>query len=212
MPTISTEYSARARIVLATRDAATFLRAIPNETISLILTSPPYNVGKEYEPKLSQTEYVASQLAAIAELVRVLRQDGSICWQVGSYMAGGEVLPLDILYYPLFKSFNMILRNRVVWHYRHGLHSKRRFSGRYETILWFTKSDTFTFNLDAVRVPARYPGKRNYKGPRKGEPSGNPNGTNPSDFWDSFPAEWEEAVWDFPNVKSNHPEKTAHPC
>ena len=78
--------------------------------------------------------------------------------------------------------------------------------------MWFTKSDNYTFNLDTVRVPSKYPGKRHYKGPKKGELSGNPLGKNPSDVWEFLAQEWEDAFWDIPNVKSNHPEKTVHPC
>nr|WP_275935500.1 site-specific DNA-methyltransferase [Thermogemmatispora onikobensis] len=88
----------------------------------------------------------------------------------------------------------------------------RRFSGRYETILWFTRGDHYTFHLDPVRVPAKYPGKRHYKGPHKGAPSGNPLGKNPSDFWEVVAQDWEEEVWYIPNVKAAHPEKTSHPC
>jgi adenine-specific DNA-methyltransferase len=79
-------------------------------------------------------------------------------------------------------------------------------------MLWFTKSDDYVFNLDAVRVPSKYPGKRHYKGPKKGQLSGNPLGKNPSDVWEFLAQEWETAFWDIPNVKSNHPEKTIHPC
>ena len=61
-------------------------------------------------------------------------------------------------------------------------------------------------------MPAKYPGKRHYKGPRVGEPSGNPKGKNPSDVWEVVAADWEREVWDVPNVKANHPEKTEHPC
>jgi len=106
----------------------------------------------------------------------------------------------------------MNLRNRIIWKFGHGLHASKRFSGRYETILWFTKSDHYTFNLDAVRVPAKYPGKRHFKGPNKGKLSGNPLGKNPSDVWEIVAQDWEELVWDIPNVKSNHSEKTIHPC
>lgn len=127
-------------------------------------------------------------------------------------MEDGEVFPLDILYYQIFKQLNLYLRNRIVWHFGHGLHASKRFSGRYETILWFTKDKDYVFNLDAVRVPSKYPGKRHYKGPNKGKPSGNPHGKNPSDFWELVVQDWEETLWDIPNVKSNHPEKTIHPC
>jgi len=79
-------------------------------------------------------------------------------------------------------------------------------------MLWFTKTDNYVFNLDPVRVPSKYPGKRHYKGDHKGEPSGNPLGKNPSDIWQIMCDEWETGLWDIPNVKSNHPEKTIHPC
>jgi len=100
----------------------------------------------------------------------------------------------------------------VIWHFDHGLHATKRFSGRYETLLWFTKTADYTFNLDAVRVPAKYPGKTHYKGEKYGMPSGNPLGKNPSDFWNFLYSEWNDAVWEIPNVKANHPEKTGHPC
>lgn len=104
------------------------------------------------------------------------------------------------------------MRNRLIWHFEHGLHCKNRFSGRYETALWFTKADTYVFNLDPVRVPAKYPGKLHFKGTKKGEPSCNPLGKNPSDFWGLIENEFDIGIMEIPNVKANHPEKTAHPC
>jgi len=136
----------------------------------------------------------------ISECVRVLSDTGSICWQVGNYVENGSIIPLDILLYPVFSGLGLSLRNRIVWHFGHGLHASKRFSGRYEVILWFTKSDQYMFNLDAVRVPQKYPRKKHFKGPKRGQLSGNPLGKNPSD------------VWDIPNVKANHVEKTIHPC
>ena len=148
----------------------------------------------------------------IKELWRLLAENGSICWQVGNHLTKDELLPLDILFYPLFKDAGFTLRNRIIWHYGHGLHASKRFSGRYEVILWFTKTDSYTFNLDSVRIPSKYPGKRHYKGPKKGQPSGNPNGKNPSDVWTFVAQEWESQLWEIPNVKANHPEKTVQPC
>jgi DNA modification methylase len=142
----------------------------------------------------------------------VLSLRGSLCWQVGNYVEAGEVFPLDVFYYRLFKERGLKLRNRIVWHFAHGLHASKRFSGRYETLLWFTKSDDYTFNLDPVRVPSKYPGKTHFKGEKYGKPSGNPLGTNPSDVWKIVVQDWETALWDVPNVKANHPEKTLHPC
>ncbi len=209
---IHDQFCKDADIVLYHGDVVDLLRAVPDQTVKLVVTSPPYNVGKEYETRVGMTEYLARQQIVIQELHRVLAMDASICWQVGNYVQDGEIFPLDIFYYPIFKSLGFKLRNRIVWHFGHGLHATKRFSGRYETLLWFTKGDTFTFNLDAVRVPAKYPGKRHYKGPKKGQLSGNPKGKNPSDIWEIMAHEWDIGLWDIPNVKSNHPEKTIHPA
>lgn len=209
---IASEFNPHAEVVIFLGEVEEFIGSIPDNSVGLVITSPPYNLGKEYEDRVSIGEYLRTQARLIAELVRVLRQDGSICWQVGNFVENGEVYPLDILYYPIFKDLGLKLRNRIIWKFGHGLHASRRFSGRYETILWFTKSDRYVFNLDAVRVPAKYPGKRHYKGPHKGLPSGNPLGKNPSDVWEIVCQDWAEGVWDVPNVKSNHPEKTIHPC
>jgi len=193
-------------------DSEQELKKLGDGKIKLIITSPPYNVGKEYETKKSIENYLEDQRTIIKELVRVLSPSGSICWQVGNYINKGEVFPLDFFYYEIFKSLGLKLRNRIVWHFGHGLHSSKRFSGRYETILWFTKEDDYTFNLDDVRVPSKYPGKKHFKGPKKGQYSGNPQGKNPSDIWEIVLNDWENEIWNIPNVKSNHVEKTEHPC
>lgn len=188
--------------VMVCEDNLAFMQRLEDARLQmkLIVTSPPYNLGKDYETKSSLDEYLHSQTEVIKQCVRLLHPKGSICWQVGNYVDNGEVIPLDVLLYPIFRAEGLKLRNRIVWHFGHGLHASKRLSGRYETINWWTRSGEYTWNLDPIRVPAKYPGKRHYKGPHAGQLSGNPKGKNPSD------------VWEFPNVKSNHPEKTIHPC
>lgn len=211
-PEIVPEWNEHSRIILAQDDAYEFINNLPDEFVKLIITSPPYNLGKEYESRVGLRDYLSTQKEIIGELVRVLHPEGSICWQVGNFVKDGEIFPLDIYYYDIFKDFGLQLRNRIIWHFGHGLHAKKRFSGRYETILWFSKTKDYTFNLDPVRVPSKYPGKRHFKGPKKGQISGNPLGKNPSDMWEFIAQEWDLELWDIPNVKSNHPEKTEHPC
>src|SRR6266536_716858 len=193
-------------------DALKYLEKFPEKKFDLIITSPPYNVGKSYEVKETIERYLKSQEEIIKELIKVLSDRGSICWQVGNYVEKGEVFPLDIYYYNIFKKFDLKLRKRIIWYFGHGLHASKRFSGRYETILWFTKTDDYIFNLDDVIFPAKYPGKLHFKGEKRGQPSGNPLGKNPSDIWEIVAKDWEKELWDIPNVKSNHPEKTEHPC
>lgn len=186
---------------MACQDNLSFMRPLRDESMKLIVTSPPYNIKKSYERKASTLEeYVKQQTQVISECVRLLHPQGSICWQVGNHVRGGEVFPLDIILYHVFKDHGLRLRNRIIWTFAHGLHCSKRLSGRHEAILWFTKSDNYTFNLNPIRVPSKYPSKKYFKGPKRGQLSGNPLGKNPGD------------VWEIPNVKSNHVEKTEHPC
>lgn len=186
--------------VMKAQDNLKFMRGLEDESMKLIVTSPPYNIGKSYEKRSPLDQYVKDQAQVISECVRLLHPNGSLCWQVGNHVDKGEIFPLDLVLYHLFKDHGLKLRNRIVWHFEHGLHCTKRLSGRYETVMWFTKGDDYTFNLDPIRVPSKYPQKKYYKGPKAGQLSGNPLGKNPSD------------VWVFPNVKNNHVEKTIHPC
>lgn len=182
-------------------DCLDILPTLASESVELVVTSPPYNIGKEYERRpVKLDDYIEQQRQVIAECVRILSPSGSICWQVGNWVKGSEIVPLDIALFPIFRDMGLKCRNRIVWHFEHGLHCSKRLSGRHETILWFTKSNDYKFNVDPIRVPQKYPGKKYFKGPRIGQLSGNPLGKNPGD------------VWIFPNVKHNHIEKTKHPC
>lgn len=186
--------------VMRAQDNLDFMRDLSNDSMKLIVTSPPYNIGKSYEKRAPLAQYISDQAQVISECVRLLHPNGSMCWQVGNHVDRGEIFPLDLVLYDLFKAHGLKLRNRIIWHFEHGLHCSKRLSGRYETIMWFTKGDDYTFNLDPIRIPSKYPQKKYYKGSKAGQLSGNPLGKNPSD------------VWVFPNVKNNHVEKTIHPC
>lgn len=212
MASLFPQFSESVSYEIRNADCLESLRTIENGKFDLVLTSPPYNVGKAYEAKTTIEKYLETQEEIIDEIIRTLSDRGNLCWQVGNFVDRGEVFPLDIYYYHIFKKHGLKLRNRIVWYFGHGLHASNRFSGRYETMLWFSKSDEYIFNLDSVRVPAKYPGKRHFKGPKRGTPSGNPLGKNPSDIWEIVRRDWESGLWNIPNVKSNHPEKTEHPC
>ena len=137
---IASGWSARADVSLHRGDTLELLRRMPDAVAQLVITSPPYNIGKAYERRRSLDEYLAEQAPVIAECVRILRPGGSLCWQVGNDVRANRVTPLDLLLYPLFAGHEALrLRNRIVWHFAHGLHCRRRFSGRYEVILWYTR-------------------------------------------------------------------------
>lgn len=204
---------------LLNSDVIDGLRSIDDNSIDLVLTSPPYNINKPYERADRRTldEY-ADWCREIIELIDdKLDEHGAVCWQVGNFVKDSSVLPLDYIVHPIFSDLGYRLRNRIVWQFNFGLHSQKRLSGRYETLLWFTKSDSYTFNLDDIRVEQLYPGKKHSEkkgNGRAGKPSGNPKGKNPSDHWIFSGRRFfeEDLVWQLPNVKANHPELTEHPC
>lgn len=199
-------------------DSLMRLDEVPDGSCRLVITSPPYNIGKEYERdhRRSLNEYIEWLRPIVTKASSKVADDGHLCWQVGNYVSSGEVFPLDYFFYQMVCGLGFKLRNRIIWHYSFGLHATKRFSGRYETLLWFTKSDDYFFQLDPVRIPQLYPGKRHSKGraEKAGLPSGNPKGKNPTDFWTFEPivAFEEDPIWEIPNVKAAHPEKTFHPC
>lgn len=191
-------------------DCREMLRSFATETnrptIALAFTSPPYGLGLEYERRSTVADWVAVQRDVLELLVPLLAPTGSICWQVGTHVnpRTGGIVPLDAVLVPVLLDLGLTVRTRMVWAFRHGQHARHRLSGRHETVVWATKSNArggYVFDLDPLRVPQRFPSKRHYRGPRRGELSCNPKGANPGD------------VWCIPNVRHNHPERTAaHPC
>ncbi len=213
---ISADEIGGARFLAA--DVLEGLQRVDPASCALVISSPPYNIGKPYERKDERTydEYLAWQRRVIETMLPALTENASVCWQVGTYVTDGELFPLDVPFIDIFRSLGFRLRNRIIWRYNFGYNADKRFSGRYETVLWFSRTDTYTFNLDPVRIPQIYPGKRHSasKGKKAGKPSGNPLGKNPSDYWEFSAIEdfRNNPVWDVPNVKANHPEHTEHPC
>lgn len=195
-------------------DCVVKMSEINEKSVRLAISSPPYGVGKSYEIESTMEEYLAWMKLVVKQLSRVLVDGGSICWQVGNYVKDGVITPLDFHFWQMFSECGFQLRNRIIWTFGHGLHCSKRLSGRYEVLLWLTKGlyTDYTFNLDPIRIAQKYPNKKHYTGDRKGELSCNPLGKNPGDVWNFMLEEWESGVWDIPNVKHNHPEKTAHPC
>lgn len=213
-------YNSNNRITISNSDCLKFAKKLPDKSVQLIVTSPPYNISKEYEIKTSLNDYLEFHSRVIDECKRILKPKGSICWQTGNFLYKNNfskaVIPLDIEFYNLFKQKDFHLRNRIIWSFGHGLNNTDRLSGRYEVISWYTLANEYLFNLDTVRIKQKYPGKKSYKGLNKGKISGNIKGKNPSDYWDDEDIIFKEIKTDtwknIPNVKGNHIEKTDHPC
>ena len=176
-------------------------RGLPSESVDCIVSSPPYNIGKKYETRRAKVLPPTADPCLGGERAGPQGvQNGPYFWQVGSYAIDGTLVPLDVKFFPILEDMGLRPMNRIVWVRQHGLHARNKFSARHETILWFTKSTRYKFDLDDIRVPQKYQNKKSWRGENKGELTCNPLGKNPGD------------VWAFQNVKHNHEEQTLHPA
>ena len=74
------------------------LKKIENETVSLVITSPPYCIGKEYEDINDDiNSFKRLNTEVIRESTRILKKGGSLCWQVGFHVKNSVVVPLHYL-------------------------------------------------------------------------------------------------------------------
>ncbi len=164
-------------------DALAQMRKLPSESVDLVATDPPYNLGKDYGNSIDYKEWHDYQLFTeqwLTEAIRLLKPNGSI------YIFMGVRFISKL--FTLLEEKGLLFNGWITWHYTQGMGRKKGFSPRHEDVLYFTKSSNFTFNLDNVRVPQKYFRKRN-----------NMAGANPGD------------VWQFSHVHYSNPERQPHP-
>ncbi|ACK72814.1 DNA methylase N-4/N-6 domain protein [Gloeothece citriformis PCC 7424] len=173
---------------------------LPNEIINMTVTSPPYNIGKEYEDILSLDEYLAWCKRWIQEVYRLTTINGSFWLNLGyiSIPKRAKAIPISYL---LWDKIPFYLIQEIVWNYGAGVAAKKFFSPRNEKFLWYVKDElNYIFNLDDIRDPnVKYPNQK-----KNGKIKVNPMGKNPTD------------VWQIPKVTSGKnrasKERTPHPC
>lgn len=159
------------------------LKNLPDSSIDLICTDPPYNLGKDYGNNIDQKEWDEYEKFThqwLDEAVRLLKPTGSI------YVFMGVRFISKL--FAFMESQHLLFNGWITWHYTQGMGRKKGFSPRHEDILYCTKTDNFTFNLDAIRIPQKYFRERN-----------NMEGANPGD------------VWQFSHVHYSNPERQSHP-
>ncbi len=191
-------------------DVLDFLDGIPDNAVNLVLTSCPYNMGRNYgdcpgADRLRFTYFHGFLMQVISEIARILTPGGTLFLNLGATRDWqGNLMPLDILLFESTRTAGLTFQSRIIWTIPHGLTPKRRLSERHETVLVCSKGEQQVFNPSAARVPQKEPHKRAFKGPRKGQLSGHPLGAHPSN------------VWHIPNVGHNHRDKvhmtTSHPA
>lgn len=181
-------------------DALELMAELPSESVDLTVTSPPYNIGKEYEQVRPLDDYVEWCAQWLGEVHRVTKPNGALWLNLGYVEVPGRAKALPLPYL-LWDRIPFYVMQEIVWNYGAGVACRQRFSPRNEKFLWCVKNpDDYVFNLDDVRDPdVKYPNQK-----KNGKLRCNPLGKNPSD------------VWQFPKVTSgtdrSSPERTAHPA
>lgn len=151
-------------------DSLIELKKIPDKSIDLIVTDPPYNLSKDYgnnQDKLEFDEYLDFSRKWLFEAKRVLKDDGTIYVFMGMKY-------ISYIYNILEQELGMYFNSWITWFYTQGIGKTKGYSPRHDDILMFTKSSKkVTFNLDTIRVPQKYYRSVN-----------NMRGANPGNVWE----------------------------
>jgi adenine-specific DNA-methyltransferase len=167
------------------------MKLLPESSVDLVITSPPYNIGKEYEKRVVIQQYLDWSYEYINLIYKLMKPQTSFMLQVGCYVDNDtNNIPLNYLLYPIIKDIGFNFRQEIVWFFRGGMQAKKKLTGQNEKIMWLYKGDLPYFDVDSIRVKEwQNFDKRN-----------NPNGKNPTD------------VWEINRVAGNSKEKIGHPC
>lgn len=191
-------------VLLYEVESVTAMGMLSSNLFDITITSPPYNIGKEYEDQLPLDDYIEWTKDWIRNVYRLCRPCGSFWLNLGYIQVPnvGKAIPIPYL---VWEAIPFYLIQEVVWNYGAGVSTKKMFSPRNEKFLWYVKSpERYTFNLDAVRDPnVKYPNQR-----KNGKLRVNPLGKNPTDVWQIPKVTTGEGI----DGRRASPERTSHPA
>ncbi len=166
-------------VAIYNTDCIDGMRELPKNLINLTVTSPPYNIGKEYEEIAHIDDYIKWCKEWIAEIYNLTTKDGSFWLNIGYVEIPHKGLAVPIPYL-LWDKTEFYMIQEVIWNYGAGVACRKRLSPRNEKLLWYVKDPKkYTFNLDPIRDPnVKYPNQK-----KNGKLKCNPLGKNPSDVW-----------------------------
>lgn len=156
-------------ITIINDDAIKALKELPDSSIDLVVTDPPYNLNKDYgdtKDYLSFDEYLKFSYDWLSECKRVLKENGTIYIFMGMQY-------ISYIYKILEKDLGLKFNSWITWYYTQGIGKTKGFSPRHDDILMFTKNEKYVFNLDSIRVPQKYYRSIN-----------NMRGSNPGNVWE----------------------------
>ncbi|MHC5543501.1 DNA-methyltransferase, partial [Singulisphaera rosea] len=190
---------------ITTGDCLEVLRAMPPESVDLAFADPPFNIGYEYDlykDKKSDDDYLGSCRAWGTEIVRILKPEGSFWLAIGDEYAA----ELKVLFH---RELGLRFRSWVVWYYTFGVNCTAKFTRSHTHLLYFTRSDQFHFDVDAIKVPSA---RQLVYADKRAKPGGRlPDDTwilRPQDVPDGFPPEGD--TWNVSRVCGTFGERRGH--
>ena len=160
-------------------DCLELMKKIDPALVDLTVTSPPYNIGKEYEEPMPLENYLDWCKNWISEIHRVTKDQGAFWLNIGylEIPEKGKAVPIPYL---LWDKTPFYFIQEVIWNYGAGVAGRKFFSPRNEKLLWYVKDqENYVFNLDDIRDKnVKYPNQK-----KNGKLKCNPLGKNPSDVW-----------------------------
>lgn len=187
------------------------MQSLPSGSIDLIYLDPPFCSGRNYNAVVGgkkkvryfsdtwcggMAEYIVWLNVRLCEMKRLLSAKGTLFAHLDRRAVHYVKCELD----KIFGSDRFI--NEIIWHYTGGGRSKSCFSNKHDTILWYSKGDVWTFNINDVRVPYKDTSgyaKRGIVGVSGKKYMPHPNGTPVDD------------VWDIPIINPLSPERVGYP-
>ena len=177
-------------------DCTEELKKVPDETAQLIIVDPPYNLGPQFGVKKEwnrDSDWFPWCNQWLVECQRILQNDGNIfVYGIHHYLCYTQVQMYEL---------GFKYRRQIIWKYENGFSSyKNSLATHYEPILWFSKTNDYTFN--ELREPYKSQERIKNKIVKNGKKwTPHPDGRIAGD------------VWAFPTLagKRFSQEKVAHP-
>ena len=169
------------KLAILVKDAVSFLEEVPDNSIQLLVLDPPYNldlaVWDTYE------NYIEWAKSWLDEIERVLKPGGN-CVIFGGFqfqdVKNGDLL--EVMHYLRHES-KLRMVNLIIWNYKNGMSAHRFFANRHEEVAWFTKTNKYFFDLDAVREKFDKETMELYMKDKKLNPENVKKGKKPGNVW-----------------------------
>ena len=165
--------------ILYCGDSLKLMEKLDHSFVDLTVTSPPYNIGKEYEDPMPLEDYISWCKDWIFQIHRITKDQGAFWLNIGylEIPEKGKAVPIPYL---LWDKTPFYFIQEVIWNYGAGVAGRKFFSPRNEKLLWYVKDqENYVFNLDDIRDKnVKYPNQK-----KNGKLKCNPLGKNPTDVW-----------------------------